>query len=78
MSDPMLRDLIRIVREADHILERIGGGTKHWVRDCFLPVLTRRGYAIERVREPDYMQWNRRQEKIRKAIRLEKIGRFKS
>lgn len=39
--------LTRLVREADRDHEQAGGGTRHWVRDCFLPAIKRNGYEIE-------------------------------
>jgi len=35
-----------IVRDADRTFERVGGSSRHWVRDCFLPMLNARGFVI--------------------------------
>lgn len=35
-----------VVREADRAFEKVGGGSRHWVRDCFLPLLNRAGLFI--------------------------------
>lgn len=35
-----------IVREADQVFERVGGSSRHWVRDCFLPMLNRAGWYV--------------------------------
>jgi hypothetical protein len=37
LHDELVRDLTRVVREADEMFEREGGSSRHWVRDCFLP-----------------------------------------
>jgi len=34
------------VRAADIHFERVGGGSYHWVRDCFLPMLEQYGLKI--------------------------------
>jgi len=36
-----------IVREADQLFERVGGSSRHWVRDCFLPLLNKEGFSIQ-------------------------------
>lgn len=41
-----LSKLTQIVRAADEQFEREGGGTRHWVRDCFLPGLEAAGLKI--------------------------------
>lgn len=35
-----------VVREADRTFEKVGGSSRHWVRDCFLPLLNRSGLFI--------------------------------
>lgn len=40
--------LSAIVREADEVFERSGGSSRHWVRDCFLPVLNRAGWQVSK------------------------------
>lgn len=39
--DDLVRVLTRACREADETFERVGGSTRHWVRDCFLPALAK-------------------------------------
>lgn len=38
-----------VVREADKVFERVGGSSRHWARDCFLPLLNQAGFALVRV-----------------------------
>lgn len=40
-----------VVRDADRTFERVGGSSRHWVRDCFLPILNRNGFVIVAQRE---------------------------
>ncbi len=35
-----------IVRDADQTFQKVGGTSRHWVRDCFLPLLNRRGWYL--------------------------------
>ena len=44
----LVRDLARVVREADEEFEKAGGGTRHWVRDHFLPHLQAANMRIAR------------------------------
>jgi hypothetical protein len=41
-----VRELAAIVRSADESHEKDGGGTRHWVRDHFLPALEEAGWTI--------------------------------
>lgn len=50
-EDDLIRDVTIAVRESDALLEKIGGGARHWVRDCLLPVLEARGYKIVKVKK---------------------------
>ena len=36
------------MREADRIFEKVGGSTRHHVRDCLLPILNRNGWIVVR------------------------------
>jgi hypothetical protein len=36
------------MREADRVFEKVGGSTRHHVRDCLLPVLNRNGWRVVR------------------------------
>ena len=38
--------LTQIVRSADRDFELTGGGTRHWVRDCFILAAKEHGYKI--------------------------------
>ena len=40
------------VREADHDFERVGGSSRHWVRDCFLPSLRRHALIVSALPPP--------------------------
>jgi hypothetical protein len=46
LSHEQVRELATIVRRADEEHMREGGGTRHWVRDHFLPELERAGWTI--------------------------------
>jgi len=41
-----LASITAAVRAADKHFERVGGSSRHWVRDCFLPELERRGLFV--------------------------------
>ncbi len=43
-----VREIAEVVREADKNFEADGGGTRHWVRDHFLPGLEDAGFVIAR------------------------------
>ena len=43
----IVKRLTAAMMEADKSHERVGGGTKHHVRDCLLPVLKKHGLKIE-------------------------------
>ena len=36
----------KCVREADAVFETVGGSSRHWVRDCFMPELKKEGLTI--------------------------------
>jgi hypothetical protein len=46
LSHDDIRELTRIVQEVDRIFENEGGGTRHWVRDYFLPELEASGWVV--------------------------------
>jgi hypothetical protein len=60
-SSPPLReptaDLVAAVtaicREADRVFERVGGGSRDWVRECFLPLLNAGGFLVVRQDDSD-------------------------
>ena len=35
-----------VVREADQLFQTVGGSSRHWVRECFLPILEEHGLTI--------------------------------
>ena len=37
----LIRRMTAAMREADPIFERVGGSTRHYVRDCLMPVLAK-------------------------------------
>lgn len=44
---PTLIDhLTAAVREADEMFQKVGGSSRHWARDCFLPSLEKHGVGI--------------------------------
>lgn len=44
--DDLLPHITQAVREADAHFERVGGSSRHWVRDCFLPMLEKHGLEV--------------------------------
>jgi hypothetical protein len=47
-EDPIVVAAITaIVRAADQTFQRVGGSSRHWVRDCFLPELNRQGWFVD-------------------------------
>jgi hypothetical protein len=42
----LIERLTRAVRLADSNFERVGGSSRHWVRDCFLPALESEGLDV--------------------------------
>lgn len=46
------RDLLaaatRAVRAADQAFQKVGGSSRHWIRECFFPQLAEHGLAIVR------------------------------
>lgn len=45
------------VRKADKIFRNVGGSTRHWVRDCFIPTLEESGLCIRPKQEPHTDDW---------------------
>ena len=45
-ADHIERRLTAAMREADSVFQRVGGSTRHHVRDCLLPILGKHGLAI--------------------------------
>ncbi len=48
----MVAVITRIVREADVLFQKSGGSSRHWVRDCFLPLLNEEGLFVMQAAEP--------------------------
>lgn len=46
----VVAELVAAMREADEQFEHVGGSTRHYVYDCLLPALARRGLKL--VQEP--------------------------
>lgn len=42
----LLRRMTAAMREADQTFERVGGSTRHHVRDCLLPILAKHGLEL--------------------------------
>lgn len=42
----LVAQVTAVVREADAAFQRVGGGSRHWVRDCFLPLLNAAGFRV--------------------------------
>lgn len=38
------------IREADRVFEKVGGSTRHYVRDCLLPIMKKHGLIVVRDR----------------------------
>lgn len=49
MDHSILNLVTLATRKADKHFERVGGSSRHWARDCFLPELERHGFKIEKV-----------------------------
>jgi hypothetical protein len=45
-EDELIRRLTAAMREADATFERVGGSTRHHVRDCLLPILGKHRLAL--------------------------------
>lgn len=45
----LVRRLTAAMREADEAFERVGGSTRHHVRDCLLPILAKHGLELQLV-----------------------------
>lgn len=45
----MVADITAALRAADETFEKVGGGTRHYIRECFIHELVKRGLKIVRV-----------------------------
>lgn len=66
MSEVILREVTAVTRRADEQFEKIGGSTRHWVRDCFLPELEASGLTIVP-----------KEQSLAKALRSERESAFR-
>ncbi len=48
LAEPDVAQLTAIVREADEVFQRVGGSSRHWVTDCFVPLLEQAGLKLVR------------------------------
>ena len=51
--DEIVQKVTKAVRLADISFEQVGGSSRHWVRDCFLPALEDEGLCIVEVKEAE-------------------------
>jgi hypothetical protein len=52
LTEPTSEDvaaLTAVVRDADRTFEKVGGSSRHWVRDCFCPFLQQAGWSLVKV-----------------------------
>jgi len=49
----MIDKLTEVVRKADEHFEKVGGSSRHWVRECFLPELEAAGLKVVSADWPD-------------------------
>jgi len=42
----LVRRMTAAMREADETFQRVGGSTRHHVRDCLLPILQKHGLEL--------------------------------
>jgi hypothetical protein len=47
LSDEIVKRLTQAMREADRNFEKVGGSTRHHVRDCLIPILKKYGLLIQ-------------------------------
>lgn len=56
-SEQRERDLINrmtaAMREADETFQRVGGSTRHHIRDCLLPILSKHQLVLKRAEDRD-------------------------
>lgn len=43
--------IVEVMRESDRIFENTGGGTRHYIRDVFLPLLETKGFYIVKLED---------------------------
>ena len=63
----LVDSLTAAMREADETFQRVGGSTRHYVRDCLLPILWMHGITVTATPQPpaqpsaDAEEWTDRQ-----------------
>lgn len=50
LNDDDFRALTKAIRAADEAHQKSGGGTRHWLRECFFPYIEEAGFRIVRER----------------------------
>jgi hypothetical protein len=43
---PLVNAITAVVRDADAAFQKVGGSSRHWVRECFLPLLNSQGFKV--------------------------------
>lgn len=56
-ADELVRVLTDVMRKADRKFEKVGGSTRHHVRDCLIPELEQAGLAVVRVGSLSATRW---------------------
>lgn len=45
-DETVVKELTAVMRKADKVFERVGGSTRHYVRDCLLPLMADAGLFV--------------------------------
>jgi hypothetical protein len=45
-AEVSISDFTELIREADRLFEKVGGSTRHFVRDCLLPLMEEKGMKL--------------------------------
>lgn len=68
-QDQHLADVTEIMREADEIFQKVGGSTRHYLRDALFPMLQERGFELKKSDELGEMEKLKAEnERMRKDI----------
>lgn len=46
MDDKTFQQLAQVVRQADRQFEKVGGSTRHWLKECLLPLMEKEGLTV--------------------------------
>ena len=46
MNNDQLQNIVSLIQEADKLFETVGGSTRHFVRDCLLPLMEEKGISF--------------------------------